>query len=60
MSDGDITKYNEIKKLDAIKEFWGFFDLWREKQLKNIENARNRLKKRRAILFYLLGLFPQL
>lgn len=32
MADGDPLKYNEIRGLDAIKEFWIFYDMWAAKQ----------------------------
>ena len=37
---------NEIKRLDAITEFWKFFDLWRERQSKKIEQARKQQSKK--------------
>lgn len=46
MADGDVLKYNEIKRLDAITEFWKFFDLWRERQSKKIEQARKQQPKK--------------
>jgi coenzyme F420-reducing hydrogenase beta subunit len=46
MADGDVLKYNEIKRLDAITEFWKFFDLWRERQNKKIEQARKQQSKK--------------
>lgn len=45
MADGDIVRYNEIKRMDAIREFWQYFDFWREKQKLKIKQARNNIKK---------------
>lgn len=40
MADGDIIKYKEIKRMNAISEFWFFFDSWREKQQQLIEEYK--------------------
>lgn len=32
MADGDPVKYKEIKSMDAIKEFWGYYEFWKKKQ----------------------------
>lgn len=32
MANGDPVKYAEIRKLDAVKEFWVFYDLWVQRQ----------------------------
>ena len=40
MSDGDVVKMQEIKRMDAIREFWQFFDFWREKQQQKLEQLR--------------------
>lgn len=40
MADGDITRINEIKRMDAKLEFWQFFDNWREKQQQKLEQLR--------------------
>ena len=42
MADGDITRYNEIKKMDALYEFWNYFEMWQEKQAKQLENYKNQ------------------
>lgn len=45
MADGDVTKYNEIKRLDAIHEFWKFFDFWKERQEQKIAAARKQNRR---------------
>lgn len=40
MADGDILVYNEIKRMDTLTEFWGYFDRWREKQQQIIEEYK--------------------
>ena len=45
MAEGDIIRYNEIKKMDTITEFWHFFDAWREKQKQAIEDYKHNKKK---------------
>lgn len=42
MADGDVVRYNEIKRMDAVYEFWNYFDFWREKQTKNLEEYRRK------------------
>ena len=44
MADGDVTKYNEIKRLDAITEFWKFFDYWKQRQEAKIKAHRTHKK----------------
>lgn len=41
MANGDISKANEIKKMDATREFWQYFDYWRENQKKQLEQMKN-------------------
>lgn len=45
MSEGDILRYNEIKRMDAVFEFWNYFDFWRNKQVKNLEGYRRQQRK---------------
>lgn len=47
MADGDLAKANEIKKMDAIREFWQYFDFWRAKQQKKIEEIKHQNQQRR-------------
>lgn len=42
MAEGDITRYNEIKRMDAISEFWSYFDLWSDKQNRSLEEYRRK------------------
>lgn len=42
MADGDPLRYNEIRRMDALKEFWIFFDFWKKRQEKKIENIRKQ------------------
>ena len=39
MAEGDVTRYNEIKRLNVF-EFWKYFDFWRERMSKRIEANR--------------------
>ena len=45
MGDGDITKINEIKRMDVITEFWGFFDMWRQRQKNKLEEYNNKKRQ---------------
>lgn len=42
MAEGDITRYNEIKRLDCLTEFWIYFDSWRDKQKKLIDDYKKQ------------------
>lgn len=42
MSDGDIVRYKEIKRMDALAEFWNYFDLWSDKQNRSLEEYRRK------------------
>ena len=42
MAEGDIVRYGEIKRMDAIYEFWAYFDLWSDKQNKTLEDYRRK------------------
>ena len=45
MAEGDVVRYNEIKRMDTITEFWHFFDFWRQRQTKKLENLRKQNNK---------------
>ena len=45
MADGDVVRYNEIKRMDAVYEFWNYFDFWKNKTTKNLEKYRRQQRK---------------
>lgn len=45
MADGDIIKANEIKEMDAKRDFWQFMDYWKTKQKEKINSIRQRRKQ---------------
>jgi len=45
MAEGDITRYNEIKRMDCLTEFWFYYDVWREKQKEAIEEYKKQKRK---------------
>lgn len=46
MADGDIKTINEIKAMDAKKEFWLFMDSWNNKRQEKLNQIKQQNKKR--------------
>ena len=44
MSNGDVTAYRDIKKMDVF-EFWTFFDKWRERNERERDAAKKQNEK---------------
>ena len=42
MADGDPLRYNEIRRMDAIKEFWTYYDFWKKRQEMKIAQMRKQ------------------
>ena len=42
MAESDIVRYNEIKRMDAVYEFWAYFDLWLDKQNRDLKDYRRK------------------
>ena len=42
MAEGDPVRYNEIRRMDAIKEFWTYYDFWKKRQERKIEQMRKQ------------------
>lgn len=42
MADGDPIKYETIKRMDAIAEFWSYLDYFKDKQDSRIKNLREK------------------
>lgn len=42
MAEGDALRYKEIKRMDALGEFWDYLDMWRAKQERIINTTKNR------------------